>query len=46
MRGISKEWSLSDTVQLILFEIKSQLERQDSMPNNPMTQEGTFLHCA
>ena len=44
MRGnLSKKWCLSDTVKLILFDLKSQMERPDSMPHNPLTQEGTFL---
>ena len=45
MRGnLTNKWSLSDTVQLILFHLKSQMEKsQDSMPNNPLTQEGMFL---
>lgn len=47
MRGnLTKKWCLSDTVKLILFDLKSQMERQDShlrMPtHNPLTQEGTF----
>lgn len=44
MRGnLSKKWCLSDTVKLILFDLKSQMERHDSIPHNPLTQEGTFL---
>jgi len=37
--NLSKKWCLSDTVKLILFDIKSQMERQDSMLHNPLTQE-------